>query len=123
MYEAEVDVALLGVVLEHLAQAGHEGDEVGLLAVEVHLLLVNLAHVKNLVDEVEYALGVMLDGVNVAPSFFLVVVQTAAQVGKGRHDERQRRAYVVRSVDEELHLLLVELFVGTATVSQENIGG
>ena len=71
--ELVLDAALLGVVVEHLGDAGHEADEVGLLAMEVHLLLVDLSHVENLVDEVQDALCVTLDGVEVATGLLLLV--------------------------------------------------
>ena len=122
MEEAEVDVAFLGVVFKHLADTSHEGHEVGLFTVEVHLLLVNLSDVENLVDKVEDALCVMLNRVNIAAGLLLVVRQAAAQVGQRRHDERQRRTDVMRGIDEELHLLLIELLIGMAAIGNDDKG-
>ena len=121
--EAEVDIALPGVVLEHLADACHKGDKVGLFTVEVHLLLVNLTDVENLVDKVKDALCVTLDGVKVAACLLLIVSKAATEIGQRRHNQCQRRADVLRGVDEEFHLLLVEPFGGTAPIGQEDIGG
>ena len=43
------------------------------------------------------------------------------QLLQGSEDERQRRADVVGSVDEEHHLLLVELLVGAATIGTQRV--
>ena len=121
--EGEADVALLGVVLEHLVDALYEADEVGLFAMQLHLLLVYLADVENLVHQVEDAGGVVLYGGHVALGVGLLLADAALQVGQRRHDERQRRPDVVCGVDKELHLLLVQLLIGTAAVGHEDIGG
>ena len=63
MLKDKLYLALLRVVLEHLANALGEVNQVGLLTMQVHLLLVNLSHVKNLVHQVEYSLGVVVNGV------------------------------------------------------------
>ena len=113
MYEVELNATFLGIILEHLADTLYEIDEVGLLAVQLHLLLVNLTNVKNLTDKVEDAGSVMLNGLNVTLSVFLVIGQPAAQVAKRCHDERQRRTDIMGGIDKELHLLLVQLLVST----------
>ena len=116
--EREVDVSLLGVIVEHLAHPLRECHEVGGLTVQVHLLLVNLTNVENLVHEVQDAVGVVLNGVDVAHRLLLstTAAEVLLQLGQRTHDERQRRPDVVRGVDEELHLLLVHQAARATTV-------
>ena len=52
----------------------HECDEVGLLHVHLHHALVDLPEVHHLVDEVQDALGISLDGLVDTPSLRIVVL-------------------------------------------------
>ena len=61
-FENEVDMSLLGTELKHLTDAAHKGYQFCTLTVEMHLLLVNLTHVKDLVHQVEDTLGIAFYG-------------------------------------------------------------
>ena len=119
--EREVDAALAGVVLIDFVDGGDEVVHVGLAAVQVHLLLVNLAHVENLVHQREDALGVAVDDAQVL--LRLVVEAPAAQLLKRSQNQRQRRAYVVSGIDEELHLVLVQALAHAAAVGPAQQSG
>ena len=97
-----MDAALLGVVVVEFEDAAHERHDVGLAAVQFHLVLVNLALVENLVHQQHQSLGITVDGLDVFQALF--VVDALLQFLQRPHDERQRRADVVGGVDEELHL-------------------
>ena len=88
--EAEVDVSLLCVVVEHLAHALGECHEVGGLAVQVHLLLVDFPHVEDLVHEVQDAVGVVLDGVDVALCLGLTIAKPLLELRQRTHNECER---------------------------------
>ena len=98
-----------GVLLERFVHAPAKRHEVGLLKFELHLVTVDLAHVEELVDEVEDALGVELDG---------LVATLAHRVAVGLHElderaynQRNRRAYLVGYAREKFHPGVVE-FLG-----------
>ena len=112
VFEVEVDAALLCVIFKHLADTLGETDDVGQLAVQLHLLLVDLADVKNLVHEVQNALGIVVDGLG---------GRSSVQFLQCGEDERQRRAYIVGGVDEELHFLLVHFLVSVSAVGIEHV--
>ena len=84
----------------------------------LHLLLVDLADVENLVHEILDTTGIVLNGLQ----FFLHVFAQVLpqQLVQRTHDERQRRADVVGSVDEEFHLVLVQLLTALAEVEPHN---
>ena len=48
--EYELNIALLGIELKHLTDALGIADNIGELTMQLHLLLVNLTHIKYLVD-------------------------------------------------------------------------
>ena len=105
--EAEREAVLLCREVVHVADGLDEGREVDVEGVELHLLPVDLAHVQYLVDQAQDALRVVVYDVE----FGLVVLvgRARTQLLERRQDEGQRRADVVGGVDEELHLVLVEL--------------
>ena len=106
-HECEADIALLGIVLIERADARDEGHQVGLGTVQVHLLLVYLALVEYLVHQEQQPLRIAVDGLNVGQALF--VCYACSQLVQGSHDEGQRRADVVGGIDQEAHLLLVEV--------------
>ena len=68
MLVVENDAAILGIELKHLVDSTDETDHFRFLAVQVHLLLVNLTHIKNLVHETKDALCVVLNGFESLPT-------------------------------------------------------
>ena len=81
---------------------------------EVHLLLVNLPYIKNLVDEIQNALGIAVDDTQVFDRLLVKIATT--QLFQGTHDESQWRADVVSSIDEELHLVLIHALTDTTAI-------
>ena len=63
--EGEGDVALRGIILVELADAADEVHQVGLTAVQLHLVLVNAALVQYLVDQQHQPVGVAVYGVDI----------------------------------------------------------
>ena len=59
------------VLIEH-EDAVDERHHVGLLAVQVHLVLVNLALVENLVDQQQQPLRIAVDGLDVLQALLVV---------------------------------------------------
>ena len=108
MLEDETDVALLGVELEHLADTTYELHHISALTMQMHLLLVNLTNVQDLVHQRQNSLGI---------TFYRIDGSALFQLLQCRKDNGQRRADVVGSIDEELHLFLVQLLVGMTTIA------
>ena len=64
VFEGEGNVALVGTKLIQLAYAADKLHHIGLLTMQLHLFLVQAALVKNLVDQLQQALGIAVDGVD-----------------------------------------------------------
>ena len=126
MVEHEADAALMGVVAVGGPCALNELHHVGLLAMELHLALVNLALVEYLAEQQQQALCVSVDDVPIALDLGAVVVGAQA-VGYFLHllqrvdNQGERRANVVGGVDEELHLGLLELALLAAIVVEQQL--
>ena len=52
MIESKMDITLLGREIEHPANALCKSHDICLLTMEVHLLLVDLPHIKYLIDQI-----------------------------------------------------------------------
>ena len=50
----------------------------------------------------------------------MVSTYMALQVGQRTHDERQRRANIVSGVNQEFHLFLIQVLIGSASVVQQH---
>ena len=103
---------LLCIELEEGLYSGDESHQVGLPAVQVHLVLVDFPFVEDLVDKEQQPLGVAVHGVDVL--YALGVSDFLPQFFQRPEDEGERRAYVVGGVDEEAHLLLLCLLLAFA---------
>ena len=112
---AEVDMTLVGSIFVRLEQVAHILYHIGFLALQLHLLAVHLTDIKYLVHQILHALGVMLDGLQLVG--YLWVEVALQQFVQRTHDERQRRADIVGGVDEELHLILVQLLATTTNIA------
>ena len=62
--EAEVEMTLLCAILEHLTDAADKGHQFCFLTMQMHLLLVYLTDIEYLVDKIEDALRITLNGID-----------------------------------------------------------
>ena len=107
----ELHTPLTGHILIRLQDIADILHHIRLLTLQFHLLLVNLTDVEDLVHQILYPLGVVPDGLQFC--FHIRIQLLPAQKFIERtHDERQWRADVVSGIDEELHLLFIELLGG-----------
>ena len=58
---SESDITLVGIILIEGVYSVDESHQIGLLAVQMHLVLVDLPLIEDLVDEQEQALGIAID--------------------------------------------------------------
>ena len=110
----KVDVLGVGLPLKQGVDILDEGNQVGLLHSHLHHTLVDLPQVHHLVDQVEDALRVALDGL-IDPSALRVVI-LFHQREQGRDDEGHRRTDLVANVHKETqfglaHLLGVDMLL------------
>ena len=118
--EFERDTTFFGAILKHLAYTLSEINKVGLLTVQLHLLLVNLTNIEDLVHQIQDTLGIVVNSINVTLCLRMVSTYMTLQVGQRTHDERQRRANIVSGVNQEFHLFLIQVLIGSASVVQQH---
>ena len=109
-------MTLVGGIFVRLKQIAHILYHIGFLALQLHLLAVHLTNIKYLVHQILHTLGVMLNGFQLVGYLWIEIA--LQQFVQRTHDERQRRADIVRGVDEELHLILVQLLATTTNITQ-----
>ena len=111
---AEIDVPFPGCVLIGFQDIAQILYDVSLLALESHLLFVDLPDIQDLIDEVLHAPGVMLDGLQFIPGLRILLL--FQQLMQRTHDKCQRRADIVGGIDQELHLFLVKLLLAASDI-------
>ena len=87
MLKGERDVVLASIILEHLIDTLGIGHKVGLLTMQLHLLLINLTHIQNLVNQVQDSLGVAVNGIDVSQRVRILIANMTFQIGQRTHDE------------------------------------
>ena len=102
MIEGELDILCLSLLQEEGVDITHEGYELGLTHVHLHLTFVNLTQVHHLVDESENTFGITADGLIDAAAMDVVILLDERH--QGRNDQRHWRADFVRDIHEELQL-------------------
>ena len=102
MIEGELDILCLSLLQEEGVDITHEGYELGLTHVHLHLTFVYLTQVHHLVDESENTFGITADGLIDAAAMDVVILLDERH--QGCNDQRHRRANLVRDIHEELQL-------------------
>lgn len=107
--EGVFDASLPGVVAEGRVYLLPEGGDVAHAEAEFHLVVVDLAHVHDLVDQAQQPLGVLLhDQQHLA----LALRRRFEQRLDRAENQRQRGLEFMRDIGEEDHLGLIDLLVG-----------
>ena len=107
MLELVSNMALVGIVFIHIKHALGKSHHIGMLALQLHLLLVDLTHIQNLVHQVQNTLGVAF----YQSQLFGILSSRMAlfQFLEWCHDKCEWRTDVVSGINQEFHLLIVHL--------------
>ena len=85
----------------------------------MHLLLVDLAHIENLVHKRQDTLHVTFYGCQFMRHILSEL--TFLQLMQRTENQRQRRTYVMSRIDKELHLLFIKLLASTTGIGHKYI--
>ena len=85
----------------------NESHNIRFATMNLHLLQINLAHIKNLIYKCEHTLSIPLYNIYIA--LIISSISVLFQLFQRPHNQCQRRAYIMSGVYKKLHLLLFVL--------------
>ena len=103
-----------GCIFIRLQDITHILHHISLLTLKLHLLFVYLTDIQNLIYQVLNALGIMFDGLQLC--LYLTSKIMAQQLMQWPHDQRQWRTDIVGGIDQELHLVFIELLTPSTDI-------